>query len=161
MNRPHIISILAENHEGVLAHVSGMFASRGFNIESIAAGPTHEANLSRMTIVVPGDDNVLEQVRKQIAKIIDVIKVVDLVDQEVVERDLALIKVAAPPAKRGEIFGLTEVFHGKIVDVGAQDVVIEMSGTKQEVEALLALLKPYQVKDVARAGRVAMAREPK
>ena len=161
MTQQHIISILAENHVGVLAHVAGMFASRAFNIESIAAGPTHEEGRSRMTIVVPGDEAVLEQVRKQLAKIIDVLKVTDYCGEDVVERDLVLVKVSAPPSKRGEIFGLTEVFHGKIVDVGAQDVIIEMSGTKQEVESLLALLRLYKIKDIARAGRVAMAREAK
>jgi acetolactate synthase-1/3 small subunit len=161
MTDAHIISIVAENHVGVLAHVAGMFASRGFNIDSIAAGPTHEEGRSRMTIVVPGDENVLEQVRKQLGKIIDVIKVNDFAGQDVVERDLMLIKVSAPPAKRSEIFDLTEVFRGKVVDIGSNYVMIELSGPKQTVEAMIELLRPYGIKEIARAGRIAMARGAK
>ena len=161
MSGTHVISILAENKVGVLAHVAGMFASRGFNIESIAAGPTHEANLSRMTIVVRGDESVLEQVRKQLDKIIDVIKVVDYMGQDVVERDLMLVKVTAPPARRGEIFDLTQAFRGRIVDIGARHMIIELSGPKQKIEAMIALLRPYGIKEIARAGRVALGRGAK
>jgi len=161
MTDKHIISILAENKVGVLAHVAGMFASRGFNIESIAAGPTHEENLSRMTIVVRGDESVLEQVRKQLGKVIDVVKVTDFAGQDVVERDLTLIKVTAPPNKRGEIFDLTEAFRGKIVDIGARHVIIELSGPKQKIEAMIALLGPYGIKEIARAGRIALGRGSK
>ena len=161
MSETHVISILAENKVGVLAHVAGMFASRGFNIESIAAGPSHEPNLSRMTIVVRGDESVIEQVRKQLDKIIDVIKVVDYVGQDVVERDLMLIKVVAPPAKRGEIFDLTQAFRGRIVDIGARHMIIELSGPKKKIEAMIALLRPYGIKEIARAGRVALGRGAK
>lgn len=161
MTGEHLISVIAENKAGVLAHVAGMFASRGFSIDSIAAGPTHEEGLSRMTIVVRGDDNVLEQVRKQLGKIIDVIRVGDFGDQDVVERDLMLVKVSVPPARRGEIFDLTEVFRGTIVDIGAKHVIIELSGPKQKIEAMIALLRPYGIKEISRAGRIAMARGAK
>jgi len=161
MSDEHVISVVAENKTGVLAHVAGMFAGRGFNIESIAAGPTHEDNLSRMTIVVRGDESVLEQVRKQLGKIIDVIRVADFAGQDYVERDLMLIKVAAPPAKRGEIFELAEVFRGKVVDIGAKHVMLELSGPKQKIEAMIALLRPYGIKEISRAGRIAMARGAK
>ena len=114
-----------------------------------------------MTIVVRGDDSVLEQVRKQLGKIIDVLKVADFTGQDVVERDLMLVKVTAPPAKRGEIFELTEVFRGKIVDIGAKHVMIELSGPKQKIEAMITLLRPYGIKEISRAGRIALGRGAK
>ena len=157
----HIISAIVENKPGVLAHIAGLFAGRGFNIDSLAVGETEDPTRSRMTVVVKGDDSVLEQVRKQLAKIIDVIKVTDFSDTEFVERDLALVKVGVKPEKRGEIFEICEVFRGKIVDIGAKHVVIEVSGPGEKIEAMIALLRPFGIKEIARSGRIALSRGSK
>src|SRR3990172_958590 len=125
----HVLSALVQNVPGVLAHISGMLASRGYNIDSLAVGETEDANLSRITFVVVGDDRVLEQVRKQLEKIVTVVKVVDVSAQNYVERDLMLLKVQAPPGgQRSEICELVEMFRGRIVDVGAEELMIEISG---------------------------------
>jgi acetolactate synthase-1/3 small subunit len=154
----HIISAVVENKPGVLAHIAGLFAGRGFNIDSLAVGETEDPQRSRMTVVVKGDDAVLEQVRKQLGKIIDVIKVQDFSDTDFVERDLSLIKVTVKPEKRGEIFEVAEVFRGKIVDIGARHLTIEISGPEKKVEAFIDLLKPYGIREVVRTGRIAIAR---
>jgi acetolactate synthase I/III small subunit len=154
----HIISAVVENKPGVLAHIAGLFAGRGFNIDSLAVGETEDESRSRMTVVVRGDDAVLEQVRKQLAKIIDVIKVTDFSDSECVERDLALVKVSAKAEKRGEIFEIVEVFRGKVVDIGGKHLVIEISGPEKKVEAFIDLMKPYGIREVVRTGRIAMVR---
>jgi acetolactate synthase-1/3 small subunit len=154
----HIISAIVENKPGVLAHISGLFAGRGFNIDSLAVGETEDPTRSRMTVVVRGDDSVLEQVRKQLGKIIDVIKVTDFSDSEFVERDLMLIKVSVRPEKRGEIFEVCEVFRGKVVDIGAKHLTLEISGPEKKVEAFIDLMKPYGICEVARTGRIAIAR---
>jgi acetolactate synthase-1/3 small subunit len=154
----HIISAVVENKPGVLAHIAGLFAGRGFNIDSLAVGETEDPARSRMTVVVRGDDAVLEQVRKQLGKIIDVIKVQDFSETDFVERDLSLIKVAAKPEKRGEIFEVAEVFRGKIVDIGPKHLTIEISGPEKKVEAFIDLLKPYGIREVVRTGRIAIAR---
>jgi acetolactate synthase-1/3 small subunit len=154
----HIISAIVENKPGVLAHIAGLFAGRGFNIDSLAVGETEDPTRSRMTVVVRGDDSVLEQVRKQLGKIIDVIRVQDFSDTEFVERDLALIKVAVRPEKRGEIFEICEVFRGKVVDLGAKQLTIEISGPEKKVEAFVDLMKPYGIREVVRTGRIAIAR---
>ena len=124
----HIISAIVENKPGVLAHISGLFASRGFNIDSLAVGETEDPARSRMTVVVRGDDTVLEQVRKQLGRIIDVIKVTDFSDADFVERDLMLIKVAAKPEKRTEVFETVDVFRAKVVDIGPKHLTIEIAG---------------------------------
>ncbi len=157
----HVISVLVENKVGVLARITGLFSGRGFNIESLAVGETENMNISRMTIVVSGDESILEQVRKQLGKVIDTIKVTDFTGTEYVERDLMLIKVSAAPGKRNEIVELVDVFRGKIVDVGQKDMVIEISGPEDRLEAMLDLLRPYGIKEVARTGRIAMNRGPK
>ena len=157
----HVISVLVENKVGVLARITGLFSGRGFNIESLAVGETENMNISRMTIVVSGDDSILEQVRKQLGKVIDTIKVTDFTGTDYVERDLMLIKVNAAPGKRGEIVELVDVFRGKIIDVGQKDMVIEISGPEDRLEAMLDLLRPYGIKEVARTGRIAMNRGPK
>ena len=154
----HIISAIVENKPGVLAHIAGLFAGRGFNIDSLAVGETEDPGRSRMTVVVRGDDSVLEQVRKQLGKIIDVIKVTDFSDLECVERDLALVKVAVRPEKRGEIFEIVEVFRGKVVDIGAKHLTLEISGPEKKVEAFIDLMKPYGIREVVRTGRIAVAR---
>jgi acetolactate synthase-1/3 small subunit len=154
----HIISAIVENKPGVLAHIAGLFAGRGFNIDSLAVGETEDPARSRMTVVVRGDDAVLEQVRKQLSKIIDVIKVNDFAAADIVERDLMLIKVAVRPEKRSEVFEVTSVFRGKIVDIGPKHLTIELAGPEKKIEAFVDLLKPYGVKELVRTGRIAMAR---
>jgi len=154
----HIISVLVENKPGVLAHISGMFSSRGFNIDSLTVGETEDARFSRMTAVTTGDDSVIEQVRKQLERLVDVIKVVDFSGQDYVERDLMRIKVHAPPGRRGEIFGLAEVFKCKVVDIGAKHVMLEVSGPENKLEALIALVKPFGIKEMVRTGRVGLRR---
>lgn len=155
----HIISALVENKPGVLAHVAGMFAARGFNIDSLVVGRTEDPELSRMTIVVIGDDKVVEQVRKQLTKIIPVVKVQDFVGQPVVARDLMLIVVSAPPEKRAEILSLIEVFRAKVVDIGQKFLMIEVSGPEEKIEAFINVCKPYGIKNVARTGTIAMPRQ--
>jgi len=154
----HIISAIVENKPGVLAHIAGLFAGRGFNIDSLAVGETEDPTRSRMTVVVRGDDAVLEQVRKQLSKIVDVIKVSDFAGEDIVERDLMLIKVGVRPEKRGEVFEVASVFRGKIVDIGAKHLTIEIAGPEKKIEAFIDLLKPYGIKELARTGRIALGR---
>ena len=154
----HIISAIVENKPGVMAHIAGLFAGRGFNIDSLAVGETEDPTRSRMTVVVRGDDAVLEQVRKQLSKIVDVIKVSDFAGEDIVERDLMLIKVGVRPEKRGEVFEVASVFRGKIVDIGAKHLTIEIAGPEKKIEAFIDLLKPYGIKELARTGRIALGR---
>jgi acetolactate synthase-1/3 small subunit len=157
----HIINALVENKPGVLAHVAGMFAARGFNIDSLVVGRTEDPELSRMTIVVVGDDRVVEQVRKQLAKIVPVVKVQDYVGQPVVARDLMLITISAPPDKRPEILSLIEIFRAKVVDIGQKFVMVEVSGPESKIEAFIEVCRPYGIKSVARTGTIAMPRQAK
>ena len=154
----HVLSALVQNQPGVLAHVSGMLASRGFNIDSLAVGETEDANLSRMTFVVNGDDSELEQVRKQLDKIVTVVKVQDISSEDFVERDLMLIKVKATPAQRVEISYLVEMFRGRVVDISAESVMIEISGQERKIEAFIELMRPYGILELARTGRIALVR---
>jgi acetolactate synthase-1/3 small subunit len=154
----HVISALVMNEPGVLAHVAGMFAARGFNIDSLVVGRTESPELSRMTVVVDGDDNMIEQVRKQLAKLVPVVKVRNFTGAAYVERDLALITVSVGPDKRGEIVELTELFRGKVIDVAKDSLLIEISGTEHKIESLVDLLRPYGIKELARTGVIAMAR---
>src|SRR5881275_2384220 len=136
----HVLSALVQNQPGVLAQVSGMLASRGFNIDSLAVGETEDANLSRMTFVVHGDDAELEQVRKQLDKIVTVVKVQDISSEDYVERDLMLIKVRCAPPQRTEIVLLVEMFRGRVVDISAESLMIEISGREQKIEAFIELM---------------------
>ena len=154
----HVISALVQNVPGVLAHISGMLASRGFNIESLAVGETEDENLSRMTFVVRGDNSTVEQVAKQLQKIVTVVRVDDVSSQDYVERDLMLIKVSAGTGKRSEIRELTEIFRGRIVDVSAEQVIVEISGQESKVEAFIELMRPYGIAELVRTGRIAMVR---
>ena len=154
----HVISALVENKVGVLAHIAGLFSGRGFNIDSLTVGITENPRFSRMTIVAGGDDAILEQIRKQLGKVIDVVKVQDLSLQDHVQRDLMMVKVNAPPAKRTEIAALVDVFRGNILDVSSKEMVIELSGDESKLEALTDLLRPYGVKELVRTGVVAMVR---
>ena len=155
----HIISALVENKPGVLAHVAGMFAARAFNIDSLVVGRTENPDLSRMTIVVIGDDKVLEQVRKQLAKIISVVKVQDFADRPTVARDLMLISISAPPEKRAEILALIEIFKAKVVDIGPKFAMVEVSGSETKIEAFIEACRPYGIKNLARTGTIAMPRQ--
>ncbi|MGC6444883.1 MAG: acetolactate synthase small subunit [Rubripirellula sp.] len=158
----HVISALVQNVPGVLAHISGMLASRGFNIDSLAVGETEDPHLSRMTFVVVGDDGVLEQVRKQLEKIVTVVRVLDISSSDFVERDLLLLRVQAPAgAKRSEIRELVDIFRGKIVDVGPQEIVVEISGRENKVQAFIERMRPYGISELVRTGRIAMTRSLK
>lgn len=154
----HVLSALVQNVPGVLAHVCGMLASRGYNIDSLAVGETEDPQLSRMTFVVVGDDSVLEQVRKQLEKIVTVVRVDDISSRDHVERDLMLIKVQAPEGKRSEIRELTNIFRGRIVDVAPDQVVIEISGQERKIEAFIDLMRPFGIVELVRTGRIAMVR---
>jgi acetolactate synthase-1/3 small subunit len=155
----HVLSALVHNVPGVLAHVSGMLASRGYNIDSLAVGATEDPELSRMTFVVVGDDDVLEQVRKQLEKIVTVVRVDDISSQEYVERDLMLIRVRGTAGgTRGEIRELTGIFRGRIVDVGPEDIMIEISGRESKIEAFIDRMRQYGIVELVRTGRIAMVR---
>ena len=155
----HVLSAVVQNVPGVLAHISGMLASRGYNIDSLAVGETEDPHLSRMTFVVVGDDRVLEQIRKQLEKIVTVVKVVDVSSQDYVERDLMLLKVKAPAGgKRSEIRELCDIFRGRIVDVGPDEVMIEISGRESKIEAFIERMRPYGIAELVRTGRIAMVR---
>jgi len=157
----HTITVLVENKPGVLARVSGLFARRGFNIESLAVSITDDPMVSRMTIVVGGDETVLEQITKQLNKLIDVIKVIDYTGTAVVERELALIKVNAETKSRAEIMQLVDVFRAKIIDISDRTFTIEVTGSLEKIDALEPLLEPYGVLELVRTGKIAMARGPK
>ena len=154
----HTLSALVENKSGVLARVAGLFSARGFNIDSLTVGETEDPQFSRMTIVLSGDDAVLEQVRKQLEKLINVVKVQELGGMPVVERDLMLVRVNAPPAKRNQVLEIVHVFRARVVDVGQSEMIIEAVGSEDKIEALLDLLRPYGIVEVARTGVVALAR---
>jgi len=154
----HVISALVENKSGVLAHISGLFSARGFNIDSLAVGETEDPRFSRMTIVVEGDETILEQVRKQLSSVIDVVKVDDFSNQRYVERDLMLMKVKAPPEQRSEILDLVRTFRGDAVDVGRKKMTLQLVGPEQKIEAFIQLMRPYGIDEVARTGRVALSR---
>ena len=154
----HLLSALVHNVPGVLSHISGMLASRGYNIDSLAVGETDNPKLSRMTFVVVGDDKVLEQVRNQLAKIVTVVKVEDISSQDYVERDLMLIKVAALPERRGEIRELTEIFRGRIVDVSSDTLMIEIAGQERKIESFIELMRPFGIQALSRTGRIALVR---
>lgn len=157
-NKRHIISALVYNKPGVLARIATLFAARGYNIDSLAVGETDDPNISRMTIVVRGDERILEQVEKQLNKIIDVIKVYEFSKIEHVERDLILIKVNATNKNRAEIIEIAEIFRAKIVDVSHHNLVLEITGDEEKIKAFVELLKPYGIKELVRTGVIAIAR---
>lgn len=154
------IAVLVENKPGVLARVASLFRRRGFNIESLSVGITENEEISRMTIVVNGDEKVLEQVVKQLNKLIEVIKVSD-VSYDSVERELCLVRTNAPPEKRGEIVELTNIFRARIVDVAKDSFIIEITGDEDKINAFIDLMRNYGIKEVARTGKVAMVRGAK
>ncbi len=158
MEKEYTLGVLVENKSGVLAHIAGLFSGRGYNITELSVGETDTAEYSRMTIVVKGDDQVVEQIKKQLNKFIDVIKVWDLSDKSAVHRELILIKVKAPPMRRQEIFQITDVFKGSIVDISHETLTLEVTGIFDKIEALIEILKPYGIMDIARTGRVSITR---
>ncbi|WP_447974168.1 acetolactate synthase small subunit [Nitrospira sp. Kam-Ns4a] len=156
----HIISVLVENKFGVLSRVAGLFSGRGFNIESLSVAPALDPTTSLMTIVTKGDDRIIEQIVKQLNKLIDVIKVVDLNESEFVERETALIKVHTKPEDRAEALRITDIFRANVIDSTPSTYTIEVTGDIKKIEAIINLLQPLGIKELVRTGRVAIAREP-
>ena len=155
----HTISVLVENKFGVLSRVSGLFSGRGFNIESLSVGETLDPTVSLITIVTRGDDKILEQINKQLNKLIDVIKVIDFYDVDHVEREMILIKVAPEKVDKAEVLRLAEIFRGKVVDSGFATFTVEITGNENKIQAFIELMRPFNIKELARTGKVAIARE--
>lgn len=155
----HTISVLVENKFGVLSRISGLFSGRGYNIESLSVGETIDQQISIMTIVTTGDDLIIEQITKQLNKLIDVIKVVDFMEIEHVEREMVLVKVAPKKEDKAEVLRLAEIFRGRIVDSGHKTFTIEITGDEKKIGAFVEIMKGYGIKEFVRTGKVAMARE--
>ena len=152
------IAVLVENHFGVLSHVSGLFSARGFNIDSLAVGETEDPTVSRMTIVADGDEKTLEQVKKQLNRLIDVIKVIDLTGEDFVDRELVLVKVKIDSKNRSEILEIADTFQAKIDDVKKETAVIEVTGDQNKIKSFIEILKPFGIIEIVRTGRIAMGR---
>jgi acetolactate synthase-1/3 small subunit len=157
----HVITLLVENEFGVLARIAGLFSGRGFNIESLCVAETLDPTVSTMTLVTRGDDQIIEQVLKQLNKLIPVIKVMDLFERDFVEREMVLVKVNATAETREEVLRVVEIFRGKVVDVGTKTYTIEVTGDENKMKAILSLFKPLGIKELVRTGRVAMVRGSK
>lgn len=154
----HILSVLVENQPGVLSRVAGLFSRRGYNIDSLSVGETENPAYSRMTIVVHGDDLTLEQIKKQLAKLVDVIKVVELKEEDAVQRELALIKVKADAKARTSVIEVVAVFRAKIIDVATESLTVEITGDKQKIAAFIEIMKSYEIKEIVRTGLTAIGR---
>ena len=159
----HTISVLVENEFGVLSRIAGLFSGRGFNIESLSVAPTLDASISRMTIVTSGDDRIIEQVTKQLNKLIDTIKVIDFTgeDEAYVERELALVKVSAEEGSRAEVMRIADIFRAKVIDVTPRSYTLEIMGSTEKVDAVIELLKPIGIKELVRTGPLVLGRGPK
>lgn len=157
----HTITIMVENEFGVLSRVSGLFSGRGFNIDSLSVAPTNEEGLSRMTIVTRGDEKILEQINKQLNKLIDVLKVIDFTDGSGIEREMALIKVTAEDECRAEVLRIVDIFRAKIIDVTPKSYTIEITGNPLKIDAILELLRPLGLKELVRTGAVVIGRGAK
>lgn len=155
----HTISMLVENRFGVLSRVAGLFSGRGYNIESLSVGETIDSKVSLMTIVTTGDDKIIEQITKQLNKLIDVIKVVDLTEVDHVEREMILIKVSPRQADKAEVLRLAEIFRGRVVDSSPKTYTIEITGDEKKIAAFVELMKPFGIKEFVRTGKIAIARE--
>lgn len=155
----HTISVLVENKFGVLSRISGLFSGRGYNIESLTVGETIDPQISIMTIVTTGDDQIIEQITKQLNKLIDVIKVTDMTELDHVEREMVLVKVAPKQEDKAEVLRLAEIFRGRVVDSGPATYTLEITGDEKKIEAFIELIKPYGIKEFVRTGKVAIARE--
>jgi acetolactate synthase-1/3 small subunit len=154
----HIISILIENESGALSRVAGLFSARGYNIESLTVAPTEDPSLSRMTLVTSGNENVIEQITKQLNKLIDVVKLIDLAETSHIERELMMVKVKAGEQSRNEIRSLAEIFRGKIIDVTAKTYIIEVTGTSEKLDAFVATLDAETIIEVVRSGATGISR---
>lgn len=157
----HTLAVLVENNPGVLSHVAGLFARRGYNIESLAVGHTDDPSVSRITLVVEGDEQVIEQVSKQLNKQVEVIKVNDITNEETVDRQLLLLRVAADTAIRQDILQLVEIFRCRIVDIGRRSLIVEATGDEEKIEAIIKSMQPFGIQELVRTGKVAMVRSPK
>jgi acetolactate synthase-1/3 small subunit len=157
----HTISVLVENEFGVLTRVAGLFSGRGFNIESLSVAPTLDPSISRMTIVTRGDEQILEQITKQLNKLIDTIKVIDFTGQDYIEREMALIKVTAEEETRAEVLRIVDIFRAKVVDVTPRSYTVEITGAPAKVDAIVELLRPMGVKELVRSGPVVLGRGAK
>lgn len=155
----HIISLLVENKFGVLTRVAGLFSARGFNIDSLSVGPTLDPTMSLMTLVTQGDDRIIEQIIKQLNKVIDVIKVVDLSEKDYVEREIVLIKIHTRPEDRAEALRVTDIFRAKVIDSTPNAYTIEITGDTKKINAIINLLRPLGIKELVRTGRIAIGRE--
>ena len=154
----HTLAVMVENNPGVLARVAGLFSRRGYNIDSLAVGRTENPEVSRMTIVVEGDQRVLEQVTKQLHKLVDVIKISDVTTERYVDRELVMIKVSATPSQRGEIMQIADIFRARIVDLGAKSITLECTGNDGKINAFEESLRSYGIKELVRTGKIAMLR---
>jgi len=157
----HTISVIVTNEFGVLSRISGLFSGRGFNIESLSVAETKDPKFSRMTIVTRGDEAVIEQVTKQLNKLISVVKVHDFTGEEYIERELALVKITASAESRAEILSIVDIFRAKVVDVSPRSYTIEVTGDEEKISAITELLRPFGIKEIVRTGLIAMARSPK
>jgi acetolactate synthase-1/3 small subunit len=157
----YTISLLVENHQGVLSRIAGLFSGRGYNLESITAGITTDPSVTRLTLVCKGDALIVDQIKKQLNKLIDIIKVDDLSEKPRIDREIALIKVAATPANRSELFQVADVFSAKVMDVGTDSIIIEITGSPEKINDLLALLKDYNILELVRSGLVSIERSKK
>ena len=154
----YTLSVLVENHPGVLAQISGLLSGRGFNIRSIAAGETEDSTITRIIMVVAGDDRVIDQVKKQLDRLVDVIRITDLSGIPSVDRELALVKVSSTGSRRAEVFQIVDVFRAKIVDIAHKSLTIEVTGVSEKVEALIGMLGPFGIKEIVRTGKISIAR---
>lgn len=154
----HTISVLVENQFGVLARISGLFSGRGFNIDSLSVGETDDPSISRITLVVKGDSSILEQIMKQLHRLVDVIKVSDLTQDEFIDRELALIKVDADSTTRSQIIQIADVFRGKVLDVATASLTVEVTGTEEKVEGMINMLRDFGIREVVRSGKIAISR---
>ena len=154
----HTVAVLVENHFGVLTRVAGLFSARGFNIDSLAVGETHDPEVSRMTVIAHGDDRIVDQIMKQLRKLVDVIHVEDLTGNDIIERELVLIKIGANAANRNDIMHVVNTFRAKIVDVSPESMTIEVTGSEGKIDAMLELLRPFDLREVVRTGQIAMGR---
>jgi acetolactate synthase-1/3 small subunit len=157
----HTFAVLVENKFGVLAKVASLFSARGYNIDSLCVGVTQDPSISRITLVTSGDIQILEQIRKQLSKLIDTIKVLDMDESGTAERELVLIKVTVPKEKRGEVLQIVEIFRARTIDISAESLTIEVTGDEGKIRAILELLRPHGIKEIARTGKVALSRGAK
>jgi acetolactate synthase-1/3 small subunit len=154
----HVISLLVENHQGVLVRIAGLFSGRAYNLESLTVGVTNDPAVSRVTLVCSGEDAVIEQIKKQLNKLIDVIKVIDLTGLKAINRELALIKIRTSPERRAEVIQVADVFRARVIDVGVDSVILEVTGSSEKIDDLLSIVGTAAVQEMARSGLVSIER---